>query len=213
MIEVVLTKGIEKRIYPSTFTAIDRNNLQRRGYKIVKRSHLAREIVEIIALTLLIFLAVHFTVQNYQISGPSMQNTLHTGQYVLVNKVAFLFHAPERGEVVVLHEPDQPSRDLIKRLIGLPNDKIMLDGSNIWVNGVELNEPYITSKYNPEAETITVPANEYFVLGDNRPVSEDSRYFGFVPKSYLIGQAVLIDWPLNQWKLLGTFPSVFSQIK
>lgn len=180
----------------------------------MKRSHLAREIVETIALTILIFLAIHFTVQNYQISGPSMNNTLHSGQFVLVNKLAYqFFHQPERGDVIVFHEPDQPGRDLIKRVIGLPGDKIVMDGSNIWINGVELNEPYITQKYNPGAETQTVPANQYFVLGDNRPVSEDSRYFGFVPKDYIVGKAILIYWPFNQWHLLNTYSSVYSQIK
>jgi signal peptidase I len=179
----------------------------------LKRSHLAREIVEIIALTLLIFLAIHFTIQNYQIDGPSMQNTLHTGQYVLVNKVAYLFHAPERGDIIILQEPDQPGRDLIKRVIGLPGDTIKLDGTNVWVNGTELNEPYITQKSNPGANTLTVPANEYFVMGDNRPVSEDSRYFGFVPKDYVVGKAILVDWPLKQWQMLNTYSSVYSQIK
>ncbi|HEY3994256.1 MAG TPA: signal peptidase I [Ktedonobacteraceae bacterium] len=179
----------------------------------MKRSHLAREIVEIIALTLLIFLAIHFTIQNYQIDGPSMQNTLHTGQYVLVNKVAYLFHAPERGDIIILQEPDQPGRDLIKRVIGLPGDTIKLDGTNVWVNGTELNEPYITQKSNPGANTLTVPANEYFVMGDNRPVSEDSRYFGFVPKDYVVGKAILVDWPLKQWQMLNTYSSVYSQIK
>ena len=179
----------------------------------MKRSHLAREIVETIALTLLIFLAIHFTVQNYQISGPSMQNTLHNGQFVLVNKVAYLFHAPERGDVIVFHEPDQPDRDLIKRVIGLPGDRITLDGTNVWINGVELNEPYITQKYNPRAETSVIPSDQYFVMGDNRPVSEDSRYFGFVPKDNIVGKAILIYWPLSQWQMINTYSSVYSQIK
>lgn len=179
----------------------------------MKRSHLAREIVETIALTLLIFLAIHFTVQNYQISGPSMQNTLHNGQFVLVNKVAYLFHAPERGDVIVFHEPDQPDRDLIKRVIGLPGDTITLDGTNVWVNGVELSEPYITQKSNPSAETRVIPPNEYFVMGDNRPVSEDSRYFGFVPKDNIVGKAIMVYWPLNQWQMINTYSSVYSQIK
>src|SRR5215469_6477467 len=114
------------------------------------RSHLAREIVETIALTLLIFLAIHFTVQNYQISGTSMTNTLQDGQFVLVNKIAYLFHAPERGDVIVCHEPDEPSRDVIKRIIGLPGDKITLNSTDVWVDGVELNEPYIRDKFNPQ---------------------------------------------------------------
>jgi signal peptidase I len=179
----------------------------------VKRSHLAREIVETVALTILIFLAIHFTVQNYQISGPSMENTLHSGQFVLVNKLAYLFHAPERGDVVVLQEPDVPSRDLIKRIIGLPGDTIKLDGTNVWINGVLLNEPYITQKSNPGAETMKIPANDYFVMGDNRPISEDSRYFGFVPRDFIIGKAILVYWPLSQWQVINTYPSVFSQIK
>ena len=176
-------------------------------------SVLAREIVETVALTILIFLAIHFTVQNYQISGPSMQNTLQSGQFVLVNKLAYLFHQPERGDVIVFHEPDQPGRDLIKRVIGLPGDTVVLDGSSVTVDGVRLNEPYITQKFNPGAQTQTVPQNEYFVMGDNRPVSEDSRYFGFVPKDYIVGKAIMVYWPLNQWQMLNTYSSVYSQIK
>ena len=176
-------------------------------------STLVRDIVEVIALTILIFLAIHFTIQNYQISGPSMQNTLHDGQFVLVNKLNYLFHQPERGDVIVFHEPDQPGRDLIKRVIGLPGDKIVLSNNNVSVNGVELNEPYITLKYNYGSQTEVVPPNEYFVMGDNRPVSEDSRYFGFVPKDYIVGKAILVYWPLNRWQVLDTYSSVYSQIK
>ncbi len=179
----------------------------------MKRSHLAREVIETIALAILIFLAIHFTVQTYQISGPSMQNTLHDGQFVLVNKVAYLFHVPERGDVIVLHEPDQPSRDLIKRVIGLPGDTIRLDSTDVTINGVQLNEPYITQKHNYVAETVTVPANDYFVMGDNRPISLDSRSFGFVPKSYIVGKAILVLWPLSQWQSLNTYQSVYAGIK
>src|SRR5215469_17993629 len=125
------------------------------------RSHLAREIVETIALTLLIFLAIHFTVQNYQIDGTSMTNTLQNGQFVLVNRVSYLFHAPDRGDVIVCHEPDDPGRDIIKRIIGLPGDTITLDGTDVWVNGVKLTEPYIRGKFNPQAETLKVPAESY----------------------------------------------------
>jgi len=115
--------------------------------------------------------------------------------------------------VIIFHEPDQPGRDLIKRVIGLPGDKIVLDGSNVWVDGVELNEPYITHKYNPGVKTEVVPPNQFFVMGDNRPVSEDSRYFGFVPKDYIVGKSILIYWPLGKWQILNTYSSVYSQIK
>jgi signal peptidase I len=176
------------------------------------RSHLAREIVETIALTLLIFLAIRVTVQNFQISGDSMKNTLHNSQYVLVNKIAYLFHTPERGDVIVFHDPNMPERDLIKRIIGLPGDKIVMDSSNVWVNGTELNEPYIMAQWNPNTENLTVPANTYFVMGDNRPNSQDSRYFGPVPKDNIVGKATLVDWPINQWQFINTYSSVYSQI-
>ncbi len=179
----------------------------------MRRSHLAREIVETLALALLIFLAVHFTVQNYQIDGPSMQNTLQNGQYVLVNKTAYIFHAPERGDIIVFHQPNKPDRDLIKRVIGLPGDKITMDSTNVWVNGVELQDPYVFEPGNPNTGPITVSANNYFVLGDHRKVSEDSRYFGQVPKDDIVGKAVLVDWPINQWHILDTYSSVFSRIK
>ena len=177
------------------------------------RSALVREIIETIALAILIFLAIHFTIQNYQISGPSMQNTVHDGQFVLVNKLAYLFHQPERGDVIVLQEPTQPDRDLIKRVIGLPGDTIVVTSKGVSVNGVELNEPYVTQEYNSGTQTKVVPANQYFVMGDNRPVSEDSRIFGFVPKDYIVGKAILVYWPLSQWQILNTYSSVYSQIK
>lgn len=179
----------------------------------MKRSHLAREIVETIALTILIFLAIHFTVQNYQIDGTSMTNTLQNGQFVLVNKVAYLFHAPERGDVIVCHEPDEPERDVIKRIIGIPGDKVTLNSTDLWVNGVKLDEPYIREKYNPQATTFMVQPNQYFVMGDHRLDSKDSRYFGPVPRDYIVGKAVFVYWPLNKWQLINTYPSVYSQIK
>lgn len=179
----------------------------------MRRSHLAREIVETLALALLIFLAVHFTVQNYQIDGPSMQNTLQNNQYVLVNKTAYIFHAPERGDIIVFHQPNQPNRDLIKRVIGLPGDKIMINSTDIWVNGVKLQEPYVFEQGNPNTTPLIVPPNTYFVLGDHRKVSEDSRYFGPVPKDDIVGKAVLIDWPISQWQILNTYSSVYSKIK
>lgn len=179
----------------------------------MKRSHLAREIVETVALTILIFLAIRFTVQNYQIDGTSMTNTLQNGQFVLVNKVSYFFHAPSRGDIVVCQEPDRPDLDIIKRVIGIPGDTITTTSTDIWVNGVKLNEPYIRGKYNPQAITETVPPNDYFVMGDNRPDSKDSRYFGFVPRDYIVGKAILVYWPLNQWQLINNYSSVYSQIK
>ncbi|HXL36171.1 MAG TPA: signal peptidase I [Ktedonobacteraceae bacterium] len=175
-------------------------------------SHLVREIIETLALTLVIFVVIHFTVQNYMVDGPSMQPGLTNNQYVLVNKLAYLFHAPERGDVIVFHWPIDTNKDLIKRVIGVPGDVIVIDSKTVRVNGVLLNEPYIMAPVNPAGNKWVVPPNEYFAMGDNRLVSDDSRDWGFVPKSYIVGKAVFVYWPINSWHFIDTYGSVYSTI-
>ena len=179
----------------------------------MKRPHLVREIVEIVAITLVLFLVVHFTTQAYQVNDISMQNGLRPGQAVLVNQVAYIFHAPARGDVIVLRDLNHTDHTLLRRIIGLPGDTITLDGSNISVNGVQLNEPYVAQKFNPGGESVKVPAGQYFVLADNRLTGPDSRYFGFVPANFIIGKAIMVYWPLNQWQWINTYSSVYASVK
>ncbi len=178
-----------------------------------KSSHLAREIVETLALTLIIFLVIHFTIQNYQVDGSSMESSLHNNEYVLVNKQAYLFQPPARGDVIVFYWPVDTTKDLIKRVIGLPGDTIVTTSSTVQVDGVVLHEPYVKVPFNLEGRRWVVPANDYFVMGDNRQFSDDSRDWGFVPKSYIIGKAVMIYWPLGNWQFINTYSSVYSNIK
>lgn len=178
-----------------------------------KRSHLAREIVETIALTLIIFLVIRFAIQSYRVSGISMQPGLQNEEYVVVNKMAYLFHTPERGDVIVFHFPLDTSKDFIKRIVGLPGDTITYDSATVRVNGTLLKEPYISQAANPEGKTLVVPANNYFVMGDNRPASDDSRDWGFVPKEDIVGKAVMVYWPFSNWQLINTYPTVFAQVK
>ncbi|HTI12965.1 MAG TPA: signal peptidase I [Dictyobacter sp.] len=180
----------------------------------MKRSYLAREIVEILALTILIFIAVRFVIQSYHVDGQSMEPGLITNDYVMVNKLAYLSHGPERGDVIVFHYPLDTKQDYIKRVIGLPGDKIQVNNTQVIVNGHVLNEPYITTPYNQEANAWTVPPNEYFVLGDNRPVSLDSRSWGFVPRSYIIGKAVVVFWHQGKPELhfINTYPAVYKEL-
>ncbi len=175
-------------------------------------SHLVREILETLALTLVIFVVIHFTVQNFMVDGTSMEPGLQNGQYVLVNKLAYLFHTPERGDVIVFHFPKDTNVDLIKRVIGVPGDLIVIDGKTVRVNGVLLNEPYIMAPVNPLGSRLIVPPNEYFVMGDNRPVSDDSRDWGFVPKNYIVGKAVLVYWPFTHWHIINTYEPVYTTI-
>lgn len=185
----------------------------------MKRSHLAREIVEIIALTVLIFVVIHFTIQSYHVDGPSMKPNLAPNEYVVVNKTAYLLHPPERGDVIVFHFPyynkNETPPDYIKRVIGLPGDTIRYDASHVWVNGVQLQEPYISKPANPNMSTpeFKVPPDNYFVMGDNREVSDDSRYWGPVDKKYIVGKAVLVSWPATNWQVINTYPTVFAAIK
>jgi signal peptidase I len=179
----------------------------------LKRSHLVREIVEIVALTLLIFVVIHFVIQSYHVQGANMQPSFVADQYVMVNKSAYLFRNVERGDVVVFHDPQDTAQDFIERVIGLPGDTIQVDSTTIHVNGVLLNEPYVKVATNPLADTWKVPANQYFVLNDNRQSTDDSRTWNFVPKDYIIGKAVLVYWPLKNIQFVDTHTSVFAQIK
>ena len=179
----------------------------------MKRSHLIREIIETLVLTILIFIVIHFAVQSYHVDGASMLPNLTTDDFVVVNKTAYLFQQPQRGDVIVFHYPLDPTSDYIKRVIGLPGDTIKTDFTTVWVNGVKLNEPYIKSPGNPSAHQWVVPANDYFVMGDNRPVSDDSRSWGFVPKSFIVGKAVVVYWPLAKWQVINTFSATYTDIK
>lgn len=169
-----------------------------------KRYRLVREIIETIVLTALMFLVIHTAVQNFDVQGMSMEPTLHNSELILVDKWSYLFHAPSRGDVIVFVAPPQPSEDYVKRIVALPGDTISVNDTTVTVDGVKLNETYVASQNqgNPYAyktiQNIVVPQNDYFVLGDNRAGSYDSRAWGFVPRDNIIGQAALVYWPLGE---------------
>ena len=131
----------------------------------------------------------------------------------MVNKTAYLRHNPERGDVIVFHNPQRPSENLIKRIIGIPGDTIAIDSSHVWVNNVLLNEPYITKPVNTVAGSWHLRPNEYFVLGDNRPLSYDSRYIGPIPRDYIVAPVAIVTWPLTSIHIIDNHPEVFSHIK
>ena len=168
-----------------------------------KRYRLLREIIETVVLTILMFLVIRFAVQNFNIEGTSMEPTLHNTELILVDKWTYLFHQPSRGDIVVFVAPPQPSQDYIKRIIAIPGDKITVDGTTVTVDGVTLKETYIApvNQGNPYAYkqiSEVVPPNDYFVMGDNRRGSYDSRAWGFVPRKNIIGRAAFVYWPLGQ---------------
>jgi signal peptidase I len=169
-----------------------------------KRNRLIREILETALLALLMFLVIRFAIQNFNIDGTSMEPSLHNSELVLVDKWTYLFHPPERGDVIIFRAPPEPTQDYVKRVIGIPGDTITIKGTMVIVDGVTLHETYIAPRDQgvpTGAHTVTnlvVPANDYFVLGDNRAVSSDSRIWGLLPRQNIIGRAALVYWPLGQ---------------
>jgi signal peptidase I len=184
-----------------------------------KRYRLVREIIETLILTLLMFLIIRLAVQNFNIDGHSMEPGLHDTELVIVDKWTYRFHAPARGDVIVFVAPPNPTQDYIKRIIGVPGDVITIQGTTVIVDGKTLNEPYVspTNQGNPYSSFVNrvVPPNAYFVLGDNRDGSSDSRDWGCVPQQNIIGRAALVYWPLGQNNdgFLPNVSSVFSDIQ
>lgn len=188
------------------------------------------EVVQTIVLTIAIFLAVRLVIQNFRVEGASMEPNLHSGQFLLVNKVVYarvdgtplerflstslpgrgsahptyVFKGPQRGDVIVFRSPGSPDKDFIKRVIGLPGEMVKIIDGRVWVYGQELDEPYVINKARYDLETKRVPSDSYFVLGDNRPNSSDSHLGWFVPAENIIGQAWVSYWPPNYWGVVET---------
>ena len=161
-------------------------------------------IVSIAIAIVLAFLIRYFIVELYLVDGPSMRPTLQSAERLVVNKFIYRFRAPERGEILVFRYPRDPSRDFIKRVIAIPGDTIEIKDGRVYVNSTLLNEPYILSKTRGNYPLATVPEGHIFVMGDNRNNSEDSRFadVGFVPFDLLKGKAMLVFWPIGQFKTL-----------
>lgn len=185
-----------------------------------KRYRLVREIVETIVLTLLMFLIIRFAIQNFNVDGTSMEPNLHNGELILVDKWTYLFRPPARGDVIVFVAPPHPNMDYVKRVIGMPGDIITVRNTVIIVDGITLNETYVDPRNqgnlfaNKNITNQVVPPDDYFVLGDNRAVSSDSRDWGFVPRANIIGRAAFVYWPLGQDNngFLKNYASVFANV-
>lgn len=143
-----------------------------------------------------------FVLQPYTISSNSMEPTLEQGNHILVNRLSYQYNSPSRGDIVVFAYPKDTSRTFVKRVIAVEGETIELKGNQVFVNGTLVQEPYLKEGDYPPFEAETIPANNVFVLGDNRKESGDSREWGVLPKSYIIGKAWLIYSPLQKFKFL-----------
>jgi signal peptidase I len=162
----------------------------------------AWEILKIVVLALLVVVPIHYFVfQPFFVRGQSMEPNFINGDYLIIEKISYQLRTPERGEVVVFRYPEDPSQTFIKRIIGLPGETVKILDGDVYVSKNGLPELLDESKYlSSTLETqgdleVRLDLNEYFVLGDNRPVSADSRRWGPLPTDNIIGRAVLRAWP------------------
>ncbi len=166
-----------------------------------------REALITLLLAALIFFGLQAVIDSRIIPSPSMEPTLQIGQRVIVSKVSYLFHEPERGDIVTFHPPNQPEDAIpyIKRIIGLPGDTVEIKDHAVYVNGQRLDEPYIKEPPSYTYPEITIPEGQYFVLGDNRNVSADSHIGYTVSRDSIIGKAWLTIWPPSRWGLVPNY--------
>lgn len=170
---------------------------------LLSRNALWRDVIEVVLLIAIIYTFVNLATARAVVEGSSMQPNFATGQLVIVNRFAYFFSSPQRGDVVVLHNPSNNNEDYIKRVIGLPNEYVQIRDGRVYVNGMMLDEPYIAKFCKAGCDgTWQLDADEYFVLGDNRGSSHDSHSFGPIKGSLIVGQAWVRYWPLPDFSVI-----------
>jgi signal peptidase I len=190
-----------------------------------------RDTIEVLLIAVVLYVAIAFALQTVRVDGESMVGTLQNQDLLLASKISYDFgQNPQRGDIVILIPPTDPQQDFIKRVVGLPGDVIEINGDHTPTQVLikpggkgpfeVLNEPYLPEAWttlkdccmtNGQAsstpQAITIPANEYFVMGDNRNFSSDSRVFGLVPRKNILAKAILRIWPLDHFGGLGAGPT------
>ena len=167
------------------------------------------DLLEVFVTSFAIFLFIYLLIlQPHKIKGNSMEPNYHDGEYLLTDKLTYRLKDPARGDVIVFKPPVSQDEEYIKRIIALPGETISIKDGKYYINGKQLQESYIPSSiytngksYLPNNTEKTVPSNSYFVSGDNRESSSDSRYWGFIGRESITGKAWLIYWPI---KSMGT---------
>ncbi len=181
------------------------------------RRSAARELIETLVIAALLFFGMRLVMPAVVVDGVSMVPSLQNGQHLLENRLAYvnmeiggkkyyLFHKPQRGDIVVIEPPIPHDKPFIKRLIGLPGDTVLIKDNKVFVNGVALDEHYIAQApaytWPTDGKPHTLGPDEYFVLGDNRNASEDSHFFGPIHAKNIMGKTWVSFWPLDDLKFL-----------
>ena len=158
------------------------------------------DLLETVGLAIILFLIINAVSARVRVDGYSMQPTLDNAQFVLVNRLAYKGHLPERGDIIVFRSLNSPE-DLIKRVIGLPGEQILVENGQVLIDGKILSESYIAES-PAYSGTWNVPEDHLFVMGDNRNDSSDSHAWGYLPLQNIVGRAVLVYWPFSDIMLI-----------
>lgn len=184
-----------------------------------QQMRMIRDVIEVVLLVAVIFFSIKLSVESRPISGISMQPGLADSQLVMVNKLSYVFGSPQRGDVIIFYYPLDQTQVFIKRIIGLPGDTIQINAKTVAVDGHTLDEPYISSADNCAvaigdctARSIKLGPSQYWVMGDNRPNSDDSRTWGTLDRKLIIGKAEFVWWPTNSAHGIDTHRQTFANI-
>ena len=176
-------------------------------------SSLLREVAEVVVLAFILYFGISFAVQAVHVEGLSMFATLDNNDYLIANKIDYRLHAPQRGDIVILRPPTNNSTDFIKRIIALPGERLLIRDGQVFINGRMLVEPYLPEAWTQDndwpangTDGEVMPANEYFVMGDNRNRSQDSRFFGPIGRDRIDGKAWFRIWPLGDFNIYAKMP-------
>ncbi len=169
-------------------------------------SSLLREVFEVVVLAVILYFGISFAVQAVHVEGLSMYATLDDNDYLIANKIDYRLHAPQRGDIIILRPPADNSKDFIKRVIALPGEKLLIRDSVVYINGHRLDEPYLPEAWTTlnnwpsnNSDGQVMKSDEYFVMGDNRNRSQDSRIFGPIGRERIDGRAWFRIWPLDHF--------------
>ncbi len=162
------------------------------------------ELIKIVLVSLAIIIPIrHFLIQPFYVKGASMEPNFEDHEYLIIDEITYRFHVPQRGEIVVFRAPTEAQQFFIKRIIGLPGETVSVKEGVVRVNGKSLDETkYLSSDLHTQGDVmVTLKDNEYFVMGDNRNASYDSRLFGPINRTRIIGRTVFRGWPYDriQW--------------
>jgi len=161
-----------------------------------------REVAITVLIALAVFGILRLTMQSYTVVMSSMEPSFYQSDCIMVSKVNYRSSGPQRGEVIVFHPPFDSPHPFIKRVIGLPGETVEIRDGSVLVNGIRLDEEYVSASPNYAMPVTEVPDNEYFVLGDNRNNSNDSHTGWLVPRDNIVGRAWFVYWPPSRWRVV-----------